>query len=127
MNKFAEIAKRETSLSRVMEGREKMSVKDVIKKWPDGFTVTEFDFLTTFDSKKQEDVTYPVIAIKEDPKICFFGGAIIDKILKSWVAAYDGDIQAASDDLKADGGVKIRMYESRTKNGNNLMAVEVIE
>lgn len=121
-NKFASMARQATSLSSVMEGRSKISMEDIMKAYPNGVTVTEFDFVTTADKRGAEH-TYPVLAIAEDSNICFFGGAVLNKICVSWAESFDGDIQVASDALKAEGGVKMRFEKGSTKSGNSITKV----
>ena len=125
-NKFAEIAKKETSLSRIMEGRTKVTQESIMQKFPDGVTVTEFDFLTVNDPKKGV-TTFPVLTIAEEPTLCFFGGAILSKICAAWASACDGDAEQASEELKAAGGCKMKFVNSRTKSGNNITLVEIVE
>lgn len=125
-NKFAEIAKKETSLSRIMEGRTKVTQEQIMQKFPDGVTVTEFEFLTVNDPKKGVS-TFPVLTIAEAPAVCFFGGAILSKICAAWASACDGDAEQASEELKASGGCKMKFVNSRTKSGNNITLVEIVD
>lgn len=126
-NKFYTSAKAETVLSEIMQNREKLDVDEIITRYPDGITLTEFDMVTTYNAKKKEDATYPVFAFKEDENACFFGGMILNRIVNTWIAAYDGDIQTASKELKSSGGVKVKMSHKKTSAGNNLIHVEVVE
>lgn len=124
-NKFVRIAQKETTLSELMEGRTKISMDDVIAKYPDGVTITEFDFING-TNKKGEAVMFPVLAFAENEKECFFGGAVINKICLAWVADNGGDVDGTSGELKAAGGVKMKFRKTTTKGGNNLVAVDVI-
>lgn len=124
-NIFAEIAKKETTLSPVLQGRTKVSVADIISKYPDGVTIMEFDLIRTKDKKGVES-EYPVIAIKEDSAVCFFGGFVLHRIVKEWAELYSGDVAEASRNLAEAGGVKIKMQESKTNSGNNITTVEVV-
>ncbi len=125
MNKFTQAAIQETTLSPVMEGRSKIPMKEIKERYPDGVTVTEFDFLTTNDPKKGQS-TFPVLAFAEDPAGCFFGGEVLNRICRKWADLYDGDVTAASEALKQAGGVKIRLYSSETRSGNSFTAAEII-
>ena len=53
-NIFAEIAKKETSLSPVLQGRTKVSVSEIMSKYPDGVTIVEFDLIRTRDKQGEE-------------------------------------------------------------------------
>lgn len=68
------VAQRETSLSRLMEGREKIKTEDIIKKYPNGVTLTEFDLVTIDDS------TFPVFAFAENDKECFLEVMCLQKL-----------------------------------------------
>lgn len=117
-----------TSLSPIMEGRPtKLGMDDIISKYPDGVTVTEFDFVTLKATKEGEsDKTFPVLAFEEDKSAYFFGGYVLAKICADWVTAYEGDVAAASEDLKADGGVKMRFKRGTTKGSKSITTVEII-
>ena len=113
-NIFTSIARRETTLSPLMEGREKLETDDIIKLYPDGFTIIEFDVVNAgLDS-------YPVLIFKEDTEKFIFGGTVLKNICNGWVEQFDGDIESASNALKSAGGVKMKFEKTRTKNGNNL-------
>lgn len=114
------VAQRETSLSRLMEGREKIKTEDIIKKYPNGVTLTEFDLVTI------DDNTFPVFAFAENDKECFFGGHVLTKIATGWVKACDGDVETASDNLKSCGGIRVQFELSRTNKNNNITLVKVL-
>lgn len=124
-NMFASLAKKATTLSNVMVNRSKISTQDVIKFYPDGITVTEFDMITTSDSNGMP-TTYPVIAFAEDDSKFIYGGKALLDVCSVWVAHFDGDIEATSNALKSAGGVKIKMSTSRTKAGRNFTRIEVV-
>lgn len=126
MNKFSQVAKKETQLSPVMEGREKISMKEIKKDYDGVVTIVEFDFITTNDPKKGES-TFPVFAIAEDEGLCFFGGELLNRIARNWASLYDGDIEAASNALKESGGVKVKLESKTTKGGRDFTAVTVLD
>lgn len=126
-SKFAAAARKETSLSPVMEGRNKLSMEEMMKKYPNGVTVTEFDFISIYDPKKQAESTFPVCAFSENDRECFFGGTVLSNICKAWADLCDGDIEGASEELKSSGGVHLRFKETKTRMGNKLISVEVAE
>jgi hypothetical protein len=113
-NIFTSIARRETTLSPLMEDREKLDTDKVIELYPDGFTVINFDMISTGLD------TYPILIIKEDSSKFIFGGAIMKNICDGWVEQFEGDIEAASKALESAGGVRMKFEKARTKNGNNL-------
>lgn len=121
MKDFRKIALDELSLSPLMAGRDQIKTDDLVGQT---VTVTEFDFATITD--KGVEKTFPVMILEEHPGCYYNGGALLNKLCAAWAAAYDGDIEAASEDLKKSGGVKLRFKATKTKNGNNLTSVEVV-
>lgn len=110
----------ETSLSPLMDGKERISMDGLISTYPNGVTVTEFDLL----SGQQGE--YAVCTFAEDSSKFFFGGAILTKIVLKWIAGFDGDCELASHTLKDNGGVKMRFKHGRTKKGQQLTLVEIL-
>lgn len=121
MSKFTEMAKANVNGCPLMVDRTKIGTDEIIKFYPDGITLTEFDILSV------DDNYYPVILFAEDQTKFFFGGAVLSKIIASWMKDYAGDVKAASDDLKASGGVKIRMKRSKTKNNRDVVLIDVLD
>lgn len=120
-NVFASIAHKATSLSELMEGREKRTVDEIMAAYPDGVTITGFDIVNSaLDS-------YPVIIIAEDDGVYLNGGMILANICEEWAKAYEGDIETASKALKVAGGVKVKFSKSRTKAGNNITLVDILD
>lgn len=127
---FKQSAQESTLLCKLMQGKEKLETKDVLDK---ELTIMAFDFAPKFDqngnpvaddSTGEQDV-FGVVTFKEnDGYYCV--GTVFTKVCKVWAAEYDGDVEAASKDLAAQGGVKVRFSEGKTKRGNNLVNVEII-
>lgn len=119
---FRDLAKRQTTLSDVMLNREKVKTTDLINDYPDGVTIIAFDYVTSKKSK----TPYPVFNIAEDPTIFCNGSTILDRIFSSFVKQYDGDVKAASDELRRQGGLKVKLGHGTTKAGDELVTVEVL-
>lgn len=122
---FANLARRATTLSMLMEGREKISTAEIIKNYPEGITINGFDMITTMNQEGTPS-TYPVMTFKEDDTKFLYGGKALSDIASLWLANFEGDVETTSNALKAAGGVKIKMSEGRTKQGRNFTSVEVI-
>nr|DAV08892.1 MAG TPA: hypothetical protein [Caudoviricetes sp.] len=118
---FKEIAQKELTLSPLMAGKTQIKTEDLIGQEA---TIMEFDFATITD--KGEEKTYPVMLLKEYPERYYNGGALLLKLAIAWASACDGDVEAASQELKNSGGVKVRFRATRTKGGNNLTSVDVL-
>lgn len=130
-NTFAKIANELTLLSDVMANRDKIDTKEIIRKYPEGITINEVDIIKMVDEKTGEVGDVAVCAFKEDTTKFFFGGLIITKIVKGWAESYkmlEGDsFDELNADLHAEGGVKMILEEKRTKHGNNLTSVKIVE
>lgn len=118
---FKKIAQDELSLSPLMAGRDQLKTEDLTGQT---VTVVAFDFATITD--KGVEKTFPVLLLKEYPDHYYNGGALLSKLCRCWAEAYDGDIEMASNDLAAEGGVQLRFTATKTKSGNNLTAVDVV-
>lgn len=118
---FKKMAQDELSLSPLMAGRDQIKTDDLIGQT---VTVVGFDFATITD--KGVEKTFPVLLLKEYPERYYNGGALLSKLCRCWAEAYDGDIEAASNDLASEGGVQLRFTATKTKSGNNLTAVDVV-
>lgn len=120
MGDFKSKAKAATATCTLMENRTKISTDELITKYPDGVTITGFDFLSGDNGK------YPVCIFKENSNECFFGGSSLTDICNSWVDGYESTEQCSAD-LEASGGVKIKFIRSKTKSGRSFIKCEVID
>lgn len=120
MSKFTEKAKASTASCTLMENRTKIQTEELISKYPEGVTITGFDFLTGDNGK------YPVCIFKENENECFFGGAALTDICNSWMEGYTLPADCSKDLCEA-GGVKIKFVKSRTKSGHNFIKAEVVD
>ena len=117
---FKSLAKEATTLSHLMEDRVKVTTDDIISGYPDGITITEFDYVNT---GKEE---YYIAGFSEDEGAYLNCGLILAKVFDSFVKAFDGDINGASDCLKEQGGLKVKLEKTRTRSGNTITRVSVI-
>lgn len=125
-NKFAEVARMETTLSPLIEGREKQSMEELVQKYPEGITIVAFDFIQCA-SKKGDMVTFPVLLYKEDETKFFFGGMMLSKICTAWLSDYDDNTMKCSKDLLEAGGVHVKFERTTTNSGNTLYAVKIVK
>lgn len=120
-NIFQTIAIKATTLSSLMEGREKIETKTIIEKYPNGITVTEFDMIGSGDD------AYPVFVFAEDNTVFAFGGAVFKSIVQAWISNFEGSVSDASAALKATGGVRMKFEHSVTKTGRSITTVRIPE
>lgn len=120
MANFRKQAQAATSISGLMEGKTKIRTAELIKDYPAGVTIIGFDLIPG------KDGSYPIFAIAEDPSVFFSGGAVLQNIVADWMADYGTDIDRANEDLRAEGGVKIRLEQGTTKAGRSITRVTVL-
>ena len=121
MKNFRDLARKATTLSELMENREKIQTGEVIKNFPNGITLNAVDIIKT------SDATYPVFNFLEDSNRFYCGGIVLSKIVDTWLREYDGDLEMLNHDLAECGGVKVKLTETKTRDGkNNITEVEVI-
>lgn len=120
MKNFRDLARKATTLSELMENREKISTEDVIKNFPDGITINAVDVIKT------STATYPVFTFADDNTKFYCGGIVLTKIVNMWLEEYNGDLGMLNHDLAESGGVKVKLAESKTKDKKNVTTVEVM-
>lgn len=127
---FKEAAQKTTLLSPIMVGRSKLETDDIIGK---ELTIIAFNFAPKFDKEGTpiiDDSTgepdeFGVVVFAEHPESYYCVGTVFTKVCKTWAAAFSS-AEEASDVLASEGGVKVKFTASKTKRGNNLTAVEII-
>lgn len=117
---FKSLALAATTLSPLMTDRIKLSTDEIISQYPEGITITEFDSITMKDNQ------YYIATFAEDEKAYINCGQILSKVFDRFVEAFDGDIAGASETLKAQGGLRVKLNKSRTRGGNSITTVTVI-
>lgn len=127
---FKQVAQENTLLSAIMAGKEKLETEDILDK---DLTIVAFDFAPKFDqqgnpvvdSSTGEVDTFGVVVFAEHPDKYYCVGAVFTKVCHAWAAGFDS-AQEASEALAAEGGVRVRFSASKTKKGNNLTAVDIL-
>lgn len=113
--------------SPILEGREKLTVEEIISRYPDGVTVTGADLLTG------KHGTYAAATFAEEDGFYFNGGKSFTDIVKEWAKPYTPEGSTVPDcvimsvDLAEAGGVKMRFEKTKTQSGNNFTKVEVVD
>ena len=113
-----ERAKAVSSVSDIMNGREKVAIDEVIAAYPDSIEVIDFDILT--DRKTNDE--YVVLVIKEEPKSFFFGGLAITNFFKD-LCGEDKDGTRA--EVQSEHLV-MKLSQKRSQNGRIYTAYEVL-
>lgn len=111
--------------SPLMEGRTVLKNDMVIALYPDGVTIMEAEVYHGTDDKGQPyDMAVYLIA-EDETKVCKSGKVLVN-IFKEWATGYDGNYAAMSTDLRASGGVKVKLKKVFTEQGKTVTNVEVI-
>lgn len=126
---FKQVAQENTLLSAIMVGREKLETEDILDK---ELTIIGFDFAPKFDQQgkaimdENGDVdTFGVVVFAEHPDKYYCVGSVFTKVCHAWAAGFESP-QDASAALAAEGGVRVKFSASKTKKGNNLTAVDIL-
>lgn len=126
---FKQVAQENTLLSAIMAGKEKLETEDILDK---ELTIVAFDFAPKFDQQGNPVVnengevdTFGVVVFAEHPDKYYCVGAVFTKVCHAWETGFASP-QEASAALAAEGGVKVKFSASKTKKGNNLTAVEIL-
>ena len=127
---FKQVAQENTLLSAIMVGKEKLETEQVINK---ELTIIAFDFAPKFDQSGNRIIDeatgevdeFGVVVFAEMPDRYYCVGTVFTKVCKAWASAFESAAEA-SEALAAEGGVRVKFTPSKTKKGNNLTAVEIL-
>lgn len=115
---FRAVAQDATTLSKIMAGKEKMLLDDLIVAYPEGVTVIAVDIVPNGDGE-----TYSIFNFKEDAKVFVSAGVVFKNIVNEMFKYYtkvDGtvDVDMLNHDLSEQGGVLIKFYKEKNSSGN---------
>lgn len=127
---FKKAAQETTLLSPIMVGRNKLDTEEIINK---ELTIIAFNFAPKFDQQGNpivdestgEHDEFGVVVFAEYPDHYYCVGTVFTKVCKAWAAAFSSP-EEASEVLASEGGVEVKFTSSKTKRGNNLTAVEIL-
>lgn len=121
---FKDFAKKHTSGSSVLQDREKIETEALIAKYPDGVSITDFDFLDSQDGGR-----YVVCTFEENPGLYFNGGKILTELFENIVSQFEDLDQAREAYQKSpdDETIKVKLSHARSKKGNRYTKVEVVD
>lgn len=117
---FKSAAQKAVAMSDIMTNRTKINTYEIIKNYPNGITLNNFDMIINADN------AYPVFTFKENDSVYYNGGTALKKIVEEWLSAFEGNVEKCADEFSQSEGLKIKLKEIRTKSGRNFTAVEVI-
>lgn len=118
-----ELAMKETTISDVMNEREKIKTEDIQAKFPNGITINDVDLIENVDDDGIVD-SYYVYAFKEDKSKFAFAGSVLKRIFDAiWKEC--GGLEEARKAI-AEQGLKVQLSEGRTKVGRAVTLVKVL-
>lgn len=120
MGRLKNLAKSATAMNAIMDGREKISVDDIIKFYPNGLTLNRVAMIN-----KPDGNDYPAFTYVEDDTKFFTGGTALTKIVNSWLADL-GDIETVNSELTAEP-VKVKLTKIKTRNGHNFVKADIVD
>lgn len=115
------IAQKAVTMSELMEGRDKIETKDIIKYYPEGIHIIDADKI----SMSGEDKDFYVYIFDEDKKVFAFAGMLLNKIFDGILEACEGDFDEFHKILRKET-LLVRLSEGKTKEKQPITLVEVI-
>lgn len=125
---FKKIALDATTISELMNGRDKMDTEELIKKYPDGVTI---DFIDNVNMSQEDGEAENVwiFVTEEQPDKFTFGGFVLAKIFNNILAEFEGDYDAMIEEynssLKEDK-LRVKLERAKTKAKREITKVTVL-
>jgi hypothetical protein len=125
---FKKIALDATTMSELMNGRDKMDTEELIKKYPDGVTI---DFIDNVNMSQEDGDAENVwiFVTEEQPDKFTFGGFVLAKIFNNILAEFEGDYDAMIEEynssLKEDK-LRVKLERAKTKTKREITKVTVL-
>ena len=125
---FKKIALAVTTMSELMNGRDKMDTEELIKKYPDGVTI---DFIDNVNMSQEDGEAENVwiFVTEEQPDKFTFGGFVLAKIFNNILAEFEGDyaemIETYNTALK-EGKLRVKLERAKTKSKREITKVTVL-
>lgn len=120
MKSFSKIAKEMTTLCPLMEDREKISMENIKKYYPDGISIVAIYPMAV------DDDTFYVFNFTEDENVFAYSGNVLAKIFDAWVKECDGDLGKVNEVLMTSP-VKVILGTAKNKNKQEYTTVSVVE
>lgn len=126
-NKFAAAAAKVSGGSEVIAGLEKIENDLLIAAYPNGITITGADILTGTD-EAGDTKEFCVFTFFEDQTKYCSGGKQLTEIVREWfkISGAQNGVQL-SEQLKQEGGVKVKLEKVKTQGGRKFTKVTVLE
>lgn len=124
---FKKIALDATTMSELMNGRDKMDTEELIKKYPNGVTIDFIDNVNMQQEDGEENVW--VFVTEEQPNKFTFAGFVLAKIFNNILDEFEGDyaemIETYNSALKEDK-LRVKLERAKTKSKREITKVTVL-
>lgn len=124
---FKKIALDATTISELMNGRDKMDTEELIKKYPEGVTIDFIDNVNMQQEDGEENVW--IFVTEEQPDKFTFGGFVLAKIFNNILVEFEGDyaemIETYNSALKEDK-LRVKLERAKTKAKREITKVTVL-
>lgn len=124
---FKKIALDATTMSELMNGRDKMDTEELIKKYPDGVTIDFIDNVNMQQEDGEENVW--IFITEEQPNKFTFAGFVLAKIFNNILSKFEGDyaemIETYNSALKEDK-LRVKLERAKTKTKREITKVTVL-
>lgn len=124
---FKKIALDATTMSELMNGRDKMDTEELIKKYPNGVTIDFIDNVNMQQEDGEENVW--IFVTEEQPNKFTFAGFVLTKIFNNILDEFEGDyaemIEIYNSALKEDK-LRVKLERAKTKSKREITKVTVL-
>lgn len=124
---FKKIALDATTMSELMNGRDKMDTEELIKKYPNGVTIDFIDNVNMQQEDGEENVW--IFVTEEQPDKFTFAGFVLAKIFNNILDEFEGDyaemIEMYNSALKEDK-LRVKLERAKTKSKREITKVTVL-
>ena len=124
---FKKIALDATTMSELMNGRDKMDTEELIKKYPNGVTIDFIDNVNMQQEDGEENVW--IFVTEEQPNKFTFAGFVLTKIFNNILDEFKGDyaemIETYNSALKEDK-LRVKLERAKTKSKREITKVTVL-
>lgn len=124
---FKKVALDATTMSELMNGRDKMDTEELIKKYPDSITIDFIDNVNMQQEDGEENVW--IFVTEEQPNKFTFAGFVLAKIFNNILAEFEGNyaemIETYNSALKEDK-LRVKLERAKTKSKREITKVTVL-
>ena len=124
---FKKIALDATTMSELMNRRDKMDTEELIKKYPNGVTIDFIDNVNMQQEDGEENVW--IFVTEEQPDKFTFAGFVLAKIFNNILSEFEGDyaemIDTYNSALKEDK-LRVKLERAKTKSKREITKVTVL-